>query len=125
MAGIQLNQYPGINNNYIPNLHKVQEVQTAQITPPAETQEAHEITPVQEEQVVRVSRANINPLEVSIAFRGDEGAHIGTESDVKNLDMQKAISDMQKDSILEEYSYFVGSTAGSMFQSADGMVFLK
>ena len=125
MAGISLSQYPGITNNYIPNLHKVQEVQTAQITPPAETGDVHEVTPVQEEQVVRVSRANINPLEVSVAFRGDEGAHIGTESDVKSLDMQKAISDMQKDSILEQYSYFVGSTEGSKFQSADGMVFLK
>ena len=125
MAGVSFNQYPGITNNYTPNLHQVQDVQTAQTTPPVEPQDVHEITPVQEVQVIRVPRTNINPLDVSMALKGDEGAHIGTESDIKNLDMQKAISDMQKDSVLEQYSYFVGSTQGSLFQSADGMVFLK
>ncbi len=35
--------------------------------------------------------------------------YIGRESSLENLDMQKAISDMQKDKILQEYQYFVGS----------------
>ena len=33
----------------------------------------------------------------------------GAESDIKSLDMEKAISDMQKDQILQQYQFFVGT----------------
>ncbi len=35
---------------------------------------------------------------------------IGSESDLRRLDIEKAVSDMKKDSILQEYQFFVGST---------------
>lgn len=34
---------------------------------------------------------------------------VGADSDLASLDIAKAISDMQKDSILQEYQYFVRS----------------
>lgn len=34
---------------------------------------------------------------------------VGADSDIESLDIAKAISDMQKDSILQEYQYFVRS----------------
>ena len=33
----------------------------------------------------------------------------GADSDLAGLDMQKAISDMEKDQVLQQYQYFVGT----------------
>lgn len=66
--------------------------------------------------------------QVSLTFNKEDGFdYIGTDSNPENLDMQKAISDMQKDQILQSYQYFVGS-AGSLYDgmpAEDGMVVLK
>lgn len=32
----------------------------------------------------------------------------GTESDIRSLDVEKAVSDMQKDEVIHQYQYFVG-----------------
>lgn len=65
---------------------------------------------------------------VSIKFNKEDGfGYIGMDSSLDNLDMQKAISDMQRDQVLQSYQYFVGS-ADSMYgeqSSEDGMVVLK
>ena len=37
---------------------------------------------------------------------------IGRDVDIKNLDMQKAVSDMKKDGILSQYQFFVGTNVG-------------
>ena len=42
---------------------------------------------------------------------------IGKDKELKTLDVNQAVSDMQKDSILQEYQYFVGN-----IQTDDGMV---
>ncbi|MCQ2523469.1 MAG: hypothetical protein MJ123_03940 [Lachnospiraceae bacterium] len=65
---------------------------------------------------------------ISLNFnKGDDYSYIGSESDINNLDMQKAISDMRKDKILEDYQYFVGSSENLMtnFNNEDGAVFMK
>jgi len=54
-------------------------------------------------------------------YRPDEKPEMkGAESDIKSLDMEKAISDMRKDQVLQQYQFFVGTreavetvTAGS------------
>ncbi len=65
---------------------------------------------------------------VSLTFNREEDfGYIGMDSDPEGLDMQKAISDMQKDRILQNYQYFIEG-AGSLFggqPSADGTVVLK
>lgn len=35
----------------------------------------------------------------------------GTDSDLRSLDVEKAVSDMQKDSVLHQYQYFVKDNA--------------
>lgn len=42
----------------------------------------------------------------SYALSADKSL-IGSDSDIESLDIQKAISNMKKDSILQEYSFFV------------------
>lgn len=36
----------------------------------------------------------------------------GTESDLLSLDVEKAISDMKKDQVLQQYQFFVGESLG-------------
>ena len=68
---------------------------------------------------------SIDPNSVSLSFnKGNDFSYIGSDKDINGLDMQKAISDMKQDSILQEYNYFVGS-ASNVFKSEDGIVLTK
>ncbi len=76
------------------------------------------------------SRSRIANLDnISLTFnQNDSFDYIGKDSDPVTLDMQKAISEMQKDKILEEYQYFVGNAQNlfsSQKESSDGLVFAK
>lgn len=66
-----------------------------------------------------------NPENISLTFHKEETFdYLGKESSLDNLDMRKAISDMQKDAVLQEYQYFVGS-AKSLINTEDGIVLMK
>ena len=68
-----------------------------------------------------------NLEDISLTFNKNEDfSFLGQDSSMETLDMQKAISDMKKDTVLQEYQYFVGnSSAFNIFQSEDGMVIPK
>ena len=62
-------------------------------------------------------RTSVNPSEISMTFHKEETFdYLGSESSLMNLDMQK-------DSILQDYQYFVGSTIS--VNPEDGMVIRK
>ena len=87
-------------------------------------------TPVMEDlpQAEDTRSRSANLEDISLNFNtGDDYSYIGSDSDIGNLDMQKAISDMRKDKILEDYQYFVGSAQDvqNQFSNDDGQVFLK
>lgn len=71
-------------------------------------------------------KARISSLEdISLTFNKDESFdYLQNDSSVKSLDMEKAISDMKKDDILQEYQYFVGNSK-NLFESNDGVVIAK
>ena len=73
------------------------------------------------------SRTNTSDLEdISLVFHKDEEKNLqGRDSKLADLDVEKAISDMRKDSILEQYQYFVGEKGGTLVQDDDGVVFQK
>lgn len=95
----------------------IQAQQEQQTAPKAE-----ETKPAKED-----TRSKTADLEnVSLTFnKEDSFDYIGSESPLKNLDMQKAVSDMKKDGILQEYQYFVGSAQNMLDASKDGIVLLK
>ncbi len=63
--------------------------------------------------------------DISLTFnRQDDFGYIGSESDIRSLDMEKAISDMRKDEVLQQYQYFVGS-ARAILDNPDGTVIAK
>lgn len=66
-----------------------------------------------------------NLEDVSVSFNKQESySYIGKERDMGLLDMQRAVSDMRQDTILQDYRYFVGN-GNSIFQSEDGVVIAK
>lgn len=79
-----------------------------------------------EEKPKRAGNADVHELSLSFNINEDY-SYIGQDSDIESLDIQKAISDMKKDQVLQQYQYFVGS-AEDLFSGnseKDGNVFLK
>lgn len=79
--------------------------ETHSIEPQPEKIEIREETPTRRAQDTQLVLSDI-----SLSFhKEDDYSYIGSEKDLAQLDVQKAISDMKKDSILQNYQYFVGS----------------
>lgn len=127
--GIQL--WTGFNS--MQTYYKSQEIPT--ITPEEVKNKEQQPQAVQQniaaaesvnEPIAEDNRSKTADLEnISLTFNKDETFdYIGSESGLAGLDMQKAISDMKKDAVLQEYQYFVGSSK-DFFQPADGMVIPK
>lgn len=67
----------------------------------AETQSAAVQTPALEQ--------NFTAFDYAQNYRADETHELkGRDSDLASLDMQKAISDLDKDQVLQQYQFFVG-----------------
>ena len=55
-------------------------------------------------------RQDYTSYDYAKTYRPDETYELkGEESDITSLDIQKAISDMEKDQVLRQYQYFVGT----------------
>ena len=82
---------------------------------------------VKEETPVGEQKPNAQLEDISITFhKQDDFGYIGGDSDIRSLDVEKAISDMRKDQILQQYQYFVGDSRKLLQKaSEDGLVFLK
>lgn len=65
---------------------------------------------------------------ISLTFNAsDDFSYLGSDFEIEKLDINKAIDDMRKDKILEDYQYFVGAPNDltNTFSNEDGKVFLK
>lgn len=111
--------------NEIPKVNRIDGVQPVQEA--ADEEHQNSLALQFEEEELSAARKNVNPNELSIGInRGKDYSYIGRDSDLRNLDMQKAISDMKQDTVLQDYNYFVGSARnGNIYQSEDGVVRLK
>ena len=70
-----------------------------------ETQSATVQTPAPEQ--------NFTAFDYAQNYRSDETHELkGRNSDLASLDMQKAISDLDKDQVLQQYQFFVGDKDG-------------
>ncbi len=62
--------------------------------------------------------------DISLSLSEPHGFEMkGRDSDLESLDMEKAVSDMQKDQALMQYQYFVGDT--NLVNNEDGIVIAK
>lgn len=129
MVNFGISDYSSYFQNYrIPNIPEIKPVQQHEQLQqePVNNQEKMVIT---EQEPVRNQAGKIADLEnISLKFNtGEDYGYIGKDSDIEQLDIQKAISDMQKDSILQQYQYFVGSSQNLMTENIfdDGIVIPK
>lgn len=105
--------------NNIPKAAEVKPLETV-----TEVNVSSEPKQLQVEEVTNRQKS-VDPNEVSLSFnKNDDYSYIGKDKDIENLDMEKAISEMRQDSILQEYQYFVGNT-NTVYASADGVVIAK
>lgn len=127
--GIQF--YNGLTNygNYgyrdIPQV-KPEEVKAAELNEPKVQEQPKEEPVASPSKYEQEQKSRIASLEdISLTFNKEESfEYLESDSSVKSLDMQKAISDMQKDTVLQEYQYFVGSSK-TLFSDDDGIVIAK
>ena len=69
-------------------------------------------------------RVNASLEDISLSLGEPKSFEMkGKDSDIESLDIEKAVSDMQKDQALMQYQYFVGDT--NLFSSEDGVVIAK
>lgn len=71
------------------------------------------------------ARPNASIENVSLSMKSTSDFDMkGRDSDLASLDMEKAVSDMQKDQALMQYTYFVGDS-NIISQDEDGIVIQK
>ncbi len=79
-----------------------------------------------EAQSQQRQKPNADLQDISLTFnQADDFGYIGQDASLAGLDMEKAISDMKKDEVLQQYNYFVGSAQNMITGTADGTVIRK
>ena len=133
MSNLGISDYGSIFQNY--RIPSIPEVRTEQVQP----KEKPELSSVQaqpkkvftEQEITRNPASKSADLEnISLKFNaGEDYEYIGKDKELANLDIHKAISDMKKDSVLQQYQYFVGNAQSFMndaiVASEDGIVIPK
>lgn len=66
----------------------------------------------QPEFVVQPLEQNYNSYDFAQEYKAGQTYELkGVDSDINKLDLEEALSDMEKDKVLQQYQYFVGSDA--------------
>lgn len=124
-----ISSYGGFYNQY--RMPEIPRVSVEDVKKQDEQVNEVPVSPATEPEQQPVSQASrmANLEDISLSFNVNETYdYIGRDADLQNLDMMKAISDMQKDAVLEQYQYFVGPkdiTGPVISQTPDGMVIQK
>ena len=96
---------------YSYNSIKIDELRNQQLAVTAQEQ-----APMQEESTGYKDQLsveqNFTSYDYAKGYQPDETYELkGTESDISKLDVEKTMSDLEKDKVLEQYQYFVGDQA--------------
>ncbi len=131
MSGVGISDYGSYFRNY--RIPDIRDVRTEQID--KQEQMLNQVSGQPDKTVITEQENDENKAgkhadleNISLKFNiGDDYSYIGSDSDIESLDMRKAISDMKKDSVLQQYQYFVGTAHNLMSNGMieDGMVVPK
>lgn len=96
---------------YSYNSIKIDELRNQQLAVTAQEQ-----APMQEESTGCKDQLpveqNFTSYDYAKSYQPDETYELkGAESDISKLDVEKTMSDLEKDKVLEQYQYFVGDQA--------------
>ncbi len=124
-----INDYSNLIGNYrVPSIPRVSVEEVKEQDRQAALQSQQVASPKLQDLDLQAKPRNDAALEdISLTFnKGDDYGYIGKDSDIYSLDVENAISDMQKDNILKQYQFFVGNTGtGAIVDNADGIVVPK
>lgn len=99
------------------NSIKLNELRNQQIAAAQQENRAQEIDPEQakrQEQEIAAfaARQTFDSYDFAQQYKPDETFDLkGADSDIASLDVSKAVSDLDKDQLLQQYQYFVGTEA--------------
>lgn len=96
----------------------------AQNKPENTTPQQQQDFQIQENRRRLLSTEDVIDFAVNSDMKTDKEL-IGSERSLENLDITKAISDMQKDSILKEYQVFVQNPVSDVLDTEDGIIIKK
>ena len=92
------------------NSIKADELRNQKIAESQATVSSQQEVPAQAASVAQVEQ-NYNSYDFAQTYRPGETYELkGRDSDIESLDVQKAVSDLDKDQVLQQYQYFVGSS---------------
>ncbi len=128
-----INDYSNIFNNYrVPTIPVVSVDEVAKQDRQrieAEKQMPAATSSLEDISLPKARQNNAALEDISLTFnKGDDFGYIGKDSDIFSLDVEDAISDMQKDDVLKQYQYFVGNMGGgnnALVDNNDGIVIPK
>lgn len=129
----KLGQYGGFYNFYnvskIPQV-SVEDVKTQDVQSEQQRQQPMEVSrPESADETSKRAPRMANLEDISLSFRTNETYdYIGKDAGLQKLDMMSAISDMQKDEVLQQYQYFVAPkemTGPVIAATEDGIVIQK
>lgn len=92
------------------NSIKAESLRNTQIAEAADTLSLQQVEEPQTTVTAAPVEQNFGSYDFAQTYRPDATyEHKGRDSDIENLDVQKAVSDLGKDQVLQQYQYFVGS----------------
>lgn len=125
-----INDYSQLFNSYrvpsIPDVSLDKVAEQDRLKKVAETQEAATQKPELENFELPKRSENAKLEDISLKFnKSDDFGYIGKDNDIYSLDVENAISDMQKDNILRQYQFYAGNSDMAIVNNADGVVIPK
>lgn len=111
---------------YSYNSIKLNELRSQQINAAKEAAVAKVPQEVDEEPIIEVAPAqNFTAYDYAQRYNPDESFELkGIDSDISKLDVEKAVSELDKDQVLQQYQFFVGTAPTpitTLSESAQGM----
>lgn len=81
---------------------------------------------LEKEMADAAAKQTFDSYDFAQQFKPDEPFEMkGIDSDVNRLDMEKAVSDLDKDQVLKQYQYFVGPNTNAMQQATEQQAVLR
>ena len=122
-----INDYSNIFNNYrVPTIPVVSVDEVAKQDRQrieAEKQMPAATSSLEDISLPKARQNNAALEDIALTFnKGDDFGYIGNDSDIFSLDVEDAISDMQKDDVLKQYQYFVGNLYFSSGFLTNGLI---
>ena len=106
---------PGLGQiNYIPQINPSEHIKTASTAQP-QGSASSEVNKISEEEISAArSKQTFGAYDYANAYKpGQKYDMKGAESDINSLDVQQAVTEMRRDSALQQYQYFVGNQNSS------------